>query len=140
MRILVDTNVILDYLLEREPFAGAARKIVLACKEKRVNGCIAAHSVSNMFFILRKEFSVEERKAILKDICTLFTVEGIDKYKLMSALDNMDFKDFEDCLQMECAKSFQAHYIVTRNIDDYKSSPISCITSEGLCDIMESLK
>ena len=52
LRILVDTNVLLDYLL------WAAEQIVVACKQRRVSGCIAAHSISNMFFILRKVFSV----------------------------------------------------------------------------------
>ena len=50
LRILVDTNVLLDYR--------AAEQIVVACKQRRVSGCIAAHSISNMFFILRKVFSV----------------------------------------------------------------------------------
>lgn len=63
-------------------------------------GCIAAHTVSNMFFILRKTYSVEDRRTILKDICKLFDVEGIDRLKIIQALDNSDFKDFEDCLQI----------------------------------------
>lgn len=62
MRILVDTNVLLDYLLCQEPFDSAARKILIACKQNRAAGCIAANSISNMFFILRKAFSVEEQK------------------------------------------------------------------------------
>ena len=93
-----------------------------------------------MFFILRKDFSVEDRRLVLKDICVLFTVVGIDNFKLMSALDNLDFKDFEDCLQMECAKSFQADYIVTRNIEDYKNSSVPCIVPEQFCDFLETLK
>ena len=140
MRVLVDTNVLLDYLLNREPFSEHARKIILSCKEKKIQGCIAAHSISNMFFILRKEFSVEERKAILTDLCLLFTVEGIDRFKLLSALKNEDFKDFEDCLQMECAKSFQADYIITRNIDDFKNCQIACMTPEKFCILLEIQK
>lgn len=58
LRILVDTNVLLDYLLCRSPYDQAAEQIVVACKQRRVSGCIAAHSISNMFFILRKVFSV----------------------------------------------------------------------------------
>lgn len=54
-RISVDTNVLLDYLLTREPYYEDAKKIVIACAEGKVNGCIAAHSISNVFFILRKE-------------------------------------------------------------------------------------
>ena len=55
LRIWVDTNVLLDYLLCRSPYDRAAEQIVVACKQRRVSGCIAAHSISNMFFILRKD-------------------------------------------------------------------------------------
>ena len=134
MRVLVDTNVVLDYLLEREPYTESARKIVLGCKQKKLTGCIAAHTVSNMFFILRKTYSVEDRRTILKDICKLFDVEGIDRLKIIQALDNSDFKDFEDCLQMQCAKSFRADYILTRNLADYRDSEIACISPEEFCE------
>lgn len=134
MRVLVDTNVLLDYLLEREPHADYARKIVMACKQKQIFGCIAAHTISNMFFILRKTYSVDERRNILIDICKLFEVEGIDRFKIFQALDNTDFNDFEDCLQMECAKSFHADYIVTRNIEDFSNSKIKCIMPDELCE------
>ena len=106
----------------------------MACKQKKVIGCIAAHTVSNMFFILRKTYSVEDRRTILKDICKLFDVEGIDRLKIIQALDNSDFKDFEDCLQMQCAKSFRADYILTRNLADYRDSEIACISPEEFCE------
>ena len=53
-KILIDTNVLLDYLLEREPFFEDAKKVISSCTEGNTKGCIAAHSISNMFFILRK--------------------------------------------------------------------------------------
>lgn len=97
-KILIDTNVLLDYLLEREPFFDDAKKVILSCTEGNIKGCIAAHSISNMFFILRKDYTANE-----------------------------DFSDFEDCLQMECAKSYGAEYIVTRNVADYSTSEIKAI-------------
>ena len=63
-------------------------------------------------------------------MCSIFDVEGIDKVKLLSGLQNDGFTDFEDCLQMECAKSYGAEYIVTRNIDDYKTSEVKAILSK----------
>ena len=126
-RILVDTNVLLDYLLTREPFYEDAKKIVLACVQGTVKGCIAAHSISNMFFILRKDYNAKERREVLVNLCSIFDVEGLDKAKILSGLQNEDFSDFEDCLQMECAKAYGAKYIVTRNIDDYKMSEIKAI-------------
>ena len=136
LRILVDTNVLLDYLLCREPFDQAAREIVIACKQNKVSGCIAAHSISNMFFVLRKTFSIEERKSLLKSLCELFEVESIDKVKILEALDDEAFSDFEDCLQMECAVAFGADYIVTRNCDDFKNSSICCIEPVEFCKLI----
>ncbi|MCM1468447.1 MAG: PIN domain-containing protein [Alistipes sp.] len=127
-RVLVDTNVLLDYLITREPFYEDAKSIVFACAEGRVKGCIAAHSVPNMFFILRKDYNEKDRREVLYSLCSIFDIEGIDKNKLLSGLRNEDFSDFEDCLQMECAKSYGAEYIITRNIDDYKTSPVKAIS------------
>lgn len=131
-RILIDTNVLLDYLLTREPYYEDAKKIVISCAEGKVNGCIAAHSIPNMFFILRKDYSIEERRAVLTNLCKIFDVEGIDRVKLLAGLQNGEFSDFEDCLQTECAKAYGAEYIVTRNIADYKSSTVEAITPEEL--------
>ncbi len=124
MRILVDTNVIIDYLMVREPYYGAAEKIFNGCRTGEMTGYIAAHSVSNLFFILRKNLTIDERRELLKGICCLFTVISIDGKKISSALNNQGFSDFEDCLQMECAKEANAEYIITRNIDDFKNSEI----------------
>lgn len=126
-KILIDTNVLLDYLLEREPFFEDAKKVILSCTEGNTKGCIAAHSISNMFFILRKDYTAKERREILSSLCIIFDVEGIDKAKLLSGLANEEFSDFEDCLQMECAKSYGAEYIVTRNVSDYSVSDVKAI-------------
>lgn len=80
-----------------------------------------------MFFILRKDYTAKERREILSNLYTIFEVEGIDKAKLLSGLANEEFSDFEDCLQMECAKSYGAAYIVTRNVSDYSTSDIKAI-------------
>lgn len=125
--ILIDTNVLLDYLLEREPFFENAKKVILSCIDGKVRGCIAAHSIPNMFFILRKDYNEKERREILLNLCKIFDVEGIDKAKLTAGLANEDFSDFEDCLQMECAKSYGADYIVSRNVSDYVISEIKAI-------------
>lgn len=63
----------------------------MLCTEGNTKGCIAAHSISNMFFILRKDYTAKERREILSSLCTIFDVEGIDKAKLLSGLANEDF-------------------------------------------------
>lgn len=134
-KILIDTNVLLDYLLTREPFYRDAEKIVHDCVEGKVKGCIAAHSVTNMFFILRKDYDSKERREILSSLFSIFDVEGIDKIKLLSGLQNEEFTDFEDCLQMECARSYGAEYIITRNTNDYKMSEIKAISPKDYLEL-----
>ena len=105
-----------------------SNRIIELCTNKQIEGLIAAHSVTNIFYILRHEMSLEERRKILIGFCRLLTVVGIDKEKLISSLENEDFSDVEDCLQTECAKSCGADYIVTRNIKDFQNSAIPAIT------------
>lgn len=126
-KILIDTNVLLDYILMREPYSEDAKKVILSCTDGDTKGCIAAHSISNMFFILRKDYTSKERRELPSAICKIFDVEGIDKAKLLEGLSNEEFTDFEDCLQMECAKAYGAEYIVTRNVADYKKSEVKAI-------------
>ena len=134
-KILIDTNVLIDYLLEREPFFEDAKDVILSCADGKVKGCIAAHSIPNMFFILRKDYNPKERREVLSNLCSIFDVEGIDKAKLLVGLTNEDFSDFEDCLQMECAKSYGADYIVTRNISDYSTSEIKAIMPKDYLEL-----
>lgn len=108
MRVLIDTNILADVLLGREPYYGIAYNILTLCANKKVSGYITAHSIPNLFYILRNSMSKEERRTALKDICQIVKVEGIDSFKILSALDNEDFSDFEDCLQEECAVAVSA--------------------------------
>lgn len=137
MHVLIDTNVLADLLLGREPYYDIAYGILTLCADKEIKGYIAAHSIPNLFYILRKAMDREERRAALKDICEIVTVEGIDSFKIFSALDNEDFSDFEDCLQEECAVAVSADYIVTRNTKDYVSSRVPAILPD---EFLEKVK
>lgn len=129
MRILIDTNILLDAIIGREPFFPAADAILKRCAEKKISGVMAAHSVPNMFFILRHTYSEEERRMILLNLCDILSVESINKKRIISALKQNDFNDFEDCLQSECAISAKVDYIITRNKADFAESPIPCLTA-----------
>ena len=130
MIILIDTNVILDHLISRQPFADIADDILHLCFEQKCNGYIAAHSITNIFYILRKQFSIQERKIILLELCEFIEVSGIQKEQIIDALVNDDFDDLEDRLQVECALSVNADYIVTRNVTDFYNSPVPAILPE----------
>lgn len=136
MKILIDTNILLDFYAARPDFYDTAAEVINACVEKRVDGCVAAHSITNAFYVLRHSLSSKERRNTLKDLCKIVTVVGIDEEKLIAALDNEDFFDFEDCLQTECAKAFHADYIVTRDVKDYVHSEVHAILPEDFLKVM----
>ncbi|MBQ9209342.1 MAG: PIN domain-containing protein [Oscillospiraceae bacterium] len=140
MRVLLDTNILIDYISEREPFTEDARSIIRMCMEKDLYGCISAHTVTNTFYILRKELSVSQRKHFLLDMCRFLAVAGLDKELLVSALENESFTDVEDCLQAECAKEFGADYIVTRNVKDFTGSSIPAITPGDFIRLAEGIQ
>lgn len=81
-KILIDTNVLLDYLLEREPFFEDAKNVILLCIKGKIKRCIAAHSISNMFYILRKDYTTEERREILFNLCEIFATMSSDELKI----------------------------------------------------------
>jgi len=130
MVVLIDTNVILDHLIPRQPFVDTASEILRLCYQQKCYGYIAVHSITNIFYILRKQFSVSERKKILLSLCEFIEVAGIQKKQVIDALANEDFEDFEDRLQVECASIVNADYIITRNIEDFSNSLIPAILPE----------
>lgn len=127
MVILVDTNVILDIFMNREPYVEEARMIMTKCAEREVIGYLAAHSIPNLFYILRKEYSQQERRKLIRNLCDVFRISDLNIEKIISAVENEAFSDLEDCLQEECAVEAMADYIVTRNPNDYKLSRIPVI-------------
>jgi len=137
MDILIDTNVILDHLCSRQPYAANAGKILHLCFQQDCKGYIAAHSITNIFYILRKQFSVSERKGMLLDLCDFIDVVGIQKKQIIDALNDNEFTDLEDRIQFECAKVINANYIITRNITDFSTSPIPVILPEDFLKIIE---
>ena len=134
---MIDTNVLADLLLGRDPYYDIAYNILSMCADKKVYGYIAAHSIPDLFYIFRKSMTKEERKEALKDICQIVKVEGIDSFKILSALDNENFSDFEDCLQEECAVAISADYIVTRNKKDFASSRVPAILADEFLEQFE---
>jgi len=140
MDILIDTNVILDHLCYRQPYAASAGKILRLCFQRDCKGYIAAHSITNIFYLLRKQFSASERKGMLLDLCDFIDVIGIQKKQIIDALNDNEYADLEDRIQFECAQIINAHYIITRNIDDFPDSPIPVISPEDFLKIIANSK
>lgn len=128
MEILIDTNVFIDMFQKRQPFMDFASEVVARCVRGQNMGYVSAHSLSDMFYILRKDFSSEERKEVVKFVCAYFTVISERKEDFLAAADNDLSPDMEDGLQMQCAKVCHLDYIVTRNVKDFACSAVPAIT------------
>lgn len=137
MLVLFDTNVILDILEKRSPFYEVSKLVFESCVPGKITGYIALHSISNIFYILRKRYSAADRRKLLLDILDLLQIADADHESVKNALRREDFSDFEDCLQDECAKQIHADYIVTRNIKDFSWSDTPAITPEDMLKILE---
>lgn len=136
MKILVDTNIILDVLLKREPYNKAAQVIMTKCADREITGYLAAHSIPNIFYVLRKEYSQEERRKFIKNLCEIFRISDLNAEKIISAIDNEQFSDFEDCLQEECAVAETVDYIVTRNPADFKQSRVKVVEPDDFVRLL----
>ena len=137
MVLLIDSNVIMDVILNREPFFEKSYRITEMCKNEEVDAYLAAHTITNAYYSLRKHFSIDERRDIIIALFTVYQIVSIDSEKLLNALNNREFKDFEDCLQVECAKSIKADYIITRDAKDFANSEITFLTPEEFCSKFE---
>lgn len=129
MVILVDTNVIIDFLTTREPYFDASSKVIAKCADGELTGYIAFHSITNLWYILRKVPDDKRRKWLI-DICEFLTVVGVNHDEVLRAIRMKDFKDFEDCLQDRCAKDIGAKYIITRNVADFINSEVPAMSPE----------
>lgn len=134
--VLVDANVILDYVTTRKPYYQDAYKVIDMCHSGYVKGYLAFHSVSVIWYVLRKHMPDTERRLWLKKILQALQVTGASHESVLKAVDMDNFTDFEDCLQDRCAESINAQYIVTNNVKDFKESAITAITPRDFDRLM----
>ncbi|WP_281636451.1 PIN domain-containing protein [Flavobacterium marginilacus] len=135
-KILIDTDVILDFFFDREPFSEEASKILSLCEKGKLYGYVTPVMISNIYNLLRKTAKHEKVIGNLKKLLKIVDVVVIDKTTVIEAL-NSDFKDFEDALQNYSVENKNdIKVIVTRNIKDYKMSNLSIMTPETFLKTM----
>ena len=98
------------------------------CALKEIEGYMAFHSLSTLWYVMRKECPDTERRRQLKNVCKVLTVVGAEQDAILDAIDRDSFKDFEDCLQDKCAAGVHADYLITCNIKDYTESETKAVT------------
>lgn len=130
MKIFIDTNILIDYLCQRQPFSDNAEQVIFACKEQSILAYASSQSVLDAFYILRKVCSVTKLRSFFIEISKVIEFVGVNKEILQRALNNDSFLDFEDSVIAETAFSVGAELIITRNIKDFSSSAVKAVLPE----------
>lgn len=131
-KVFLDTNILIDYLLFRGDEALAAEYLF----ESSLNGLldihIAAHSLTNSYYILRKEYSAAERNQIILNLCALCKVLPVSGENIEKAITAGLSTDVEDALQIQCAVDSNCDYFITRDSDFFSECPVRTLLPHEL--------
>ena len=136
LNILIDTNVVLDFILHRQPFYSAAENIVETANLKIIPAYVSASSVTDVYYLARRELRDRNLALqLLKNFLKIVKVAAVSEKEIESAL-NLSWRDFEDAVQYSVAKSNEMDYIITRNTEDFSGSEVAVVTPEDFCRIL----
>lgn len=135
MIVLLDTNISLDFLLKREPFFEPASRILEMVKDDKIKACITASSVTDIYYIMRRYKSQEERVLMLSEYLKLVEIISTTKTDIIKAL-KMKNTDFEDAVMFQSGKRRKVDYIVTRDRIEFSDKTVKIVTPEEFLRIV----
>lgn len=138
MKVLFDTNIILDVLLDRKPFSEHALYLMSKVERSEINGFLCATTVTTIHYLLSKNLDKEKAITSINSIMSLFEIASVNRLVIENALKSK-FTDFEDSVLHESARHAGAEYIITRNIKDFKKSQIPVFSPSEFLSILETL-
>ncbi len=136
MKVLFDTNIILDVLLDREPFVELSAGLVSLVEEKEIKGYLCATTITTIDYLITKSHNRKTARNELSKLLGMFQICDVNEQVLQLAL-NSKFKDFEDAVQFYSGVCDNVDLIVTRNTKDYKEQQISAYTPAELWSIIQ---
>ena len=140
MRILFDTNIILDVLLKREPFYENAANVLKATENSDIKEFVSASAITDIYYIAYKTLRDKAKvKELLKSILRIVSVAGIPAEDIYSSLE-LDWNDFEDSIQYSSAVGNDMDGLITRNVKDYSLAELPIWTPEAFLEIIASEK
>jgi len=123
VKILLDTNIIIDFLTAREPFSKEAKKVVAMVETREIEGYISASSVTTIHYLCSKVFDEKKADEIIKELLEIFEVTFIDKTTFLEAI-KLKGSDFEDSVISQSAKQNSIDIIISRDKTGFKNSPV----------------
>lgn len=121
MKVLFDTNVVVDLLANREPFVHDARALFAAVERGVIDGCLCGTTVTTVHYLLAKQVGHAAARLLVGKLLTLFEVIPVNRATLQNALER-PLSDFEDAVMLEAAVQAGAHFLVTRNGRDFRGA------------------
>ena len=137
MELMIDNNIVLDHILDREPYAEKSRLVCLLGITGEAQTFISVNMLTDIFYVLRKAHGSQRAQEILGDELSFLRWVGVSSEDAKLALAKK-WPDFEDALVAECAGKINADYIVTRDGKDFVRSPIKAVSPEELFEILEA--
>ncbi len=131
MRVLFDTNILLDILLEREPYIEVAAKLFSLVDNGRIEGSICATAVTTAYYMTTKGLGSMRAHDQVRTLLSMFEVAAVDGGVLQRALDS-GFGDYEDAVAHEAARAAGVRAIVTRNAQDFTKATIPVFEPQEL--------
>lgn len=130
MRILIDTNVLMDILFARDPYLADSITVLHMCEDDFAEAVVSAKTITDVYYFLRKSLKDETgARNVIKKIMSMVTVCDIKAQHLKDAID-LGNADFEDAVQAACAKAEGCKLIISRNKKDYERTGMKCLTPE----------
>jgi len=137
LKILLDTNIVLDVLMDRMPFSDTAVELFSKVEAGAIIGYLCGTTITTVYYLASKILGAARAQEEIKKLLSLFEVAPVNRLVLESALV-VDFHDFEDAVIHEAACHVGADAIITRNLKDFKKPRISVYTSDELVRILNS--
>jgi predicted nucleic acid-binding protein len=135
-RILFDTNVVLDVLLDRQPYVEASAAAWAAVETGIPEGMLASHSVTTIHYLVRKEMGNIKARRIISSILRVFGVAAVDGRVIQEA-QQLPFSDFEDAVTAASARLAGCECIVTRDPKAFRGSPVRSLTPEAVTPLLD---
>ncbi|MCF0228156.1 MAG: PIN domain-containing protein [Parasporobacterium sp.] len=127
MVLLIDANILLDVLMDRQPFVNESSLVWKLCETEQAKGYISTLTFADMVYIMHKELSAEKIEEVFRKLKLIFKIADFGSAILEKAVE-MKWKDFEDAVQSATAEHIHADYIITRNVRDFKQSKVMAFT------------
>lgn len=137
MKVLVDTNVVLDLLLDRAPWSSPATQLFSRAETGRLEACLGATTVTTIHYLAAKRVGAGRAAIAVRRLLSLCSVAPVDRAVLEAAL-SVSFEDFEDAVLHEAARRSGTDAIVTRNLRDFRRALLPVLSPEECLRILES--